>query len=46
MKEAEERDAKMTMLKEKLAVLETGDINDDEALQLIDECIELAGECS
>jgi hypothetical protein len=46
MKEGDEREVKMTMLKEKLAVLEAGEINDDEALKLIDECIELAGECS
>lgn len=46
MKENDDREGKMTELKEKLAVLETGEISDDEALVLIDECIKLAGECS
>jgi hypothetical protein len=46
MSEKDKRDDIMLELKEKLAVLEAGEIGDDEALALIDECIKLAGECA
>jgi hypothetical protein len=46
MKNVDERESVMRELKEKLAVLEAGEIGDDEALELIDECIKLAGECA
>ncbi len=46
MKSKDEREDIMKELREKLAVLEAGEIGDDEALELIDECIRLAGECA
>ncbi len=46
MKDKNNREDIMQELKEKLAILEAGDIGDDEALELIDECIRLAGECA
>jgi hypothetical protein len=46
MTEKDERENTMVELREKLAVLEAGEIGDDEALDLIDECIRLAGECA
>lgn len=46
MKDKDERENSMVELREKLTVLETGEIGDDEAIKLIDECIRLAGECA
>lgn len=37
---------KLRLLQEKISILEAGEINDDDALTLIDECIKLAGECA
>ncbi|MFA5867855.1 MAG: hypothetical protein WC891_07855 [Actinomycetota bacterium] len=46
MKAKDEREDIMQELRQKLAILEAGEIGDDEALELIDECIRLAGECA
>jgi hypothetical protein len=46
MSDKDERENTMRELREKLAVLEAGEIGDEEALELIDECIKLAGECA